>query len=85
MWLCFDGGDQPDGIADWGPPDTVVVYQQDSDRLVRWDRTANASCSVARGLDKLQVLRSGDKDLEIRLTLKCRSATQTYILTARNP
>jgi type II secretory pathway component PulJ len=25
LWLCFDGGTDPNGEADWGPPDTVIV------------------------------------------------------------
>ena len=27
LWLCFDGGANPNGMADWGAPDTVIVYQ----------------------------------------------------------
>src|SRR5947208_980059 len=23
LWLCFDGSSTPNGVADWGPPDTV--------------------------------------------------------------
>jgi prepilin-type N-terminal cleavage/methylation domain-containing protein len=53
--------------------------------LVRWDRTANTSFTAARSVDGLRVLRSGEDQLEIRLTFKHRTATQTYILTARNP
>ncbi len=85
LWLCFDAPDEPNGVADWGPPNAVIVYQQDADRLVRYDRTANTSLTVASGVDSFQVAACGDRDLEIRLTLRSRAAAATYILIARGP
>ena len=85
LWLCFDGGDSPNDQADWGPPDTVVTYELQSDRLVRCDRAANASFTVARCVESLKVVPSGDNALEIRMTFKFRSVEQTYILVARKP
>ena len=48
LWLCFDGGPQPNGVAHWGPPDTVIIYRLDGDQLVRYDQTANTTFTVAR-------------------------------------
>jgi hypothetical protein len=84
FWLCFDGGAAPDGVADWGLPDTVLVYMQEGDRLVRWDCHANTTFTVARYLNHLEVHASGD-DLQIQLTFTYRDFSRTYVLLARLP
>jgi type II secretory pathway component PulJ len=85
LWLCFDGGPEPSGVADWAPPDTVIVYQLESDQLVRWDRTAGASFTVARHVEDLQVTPRDARTVEIRLTFSFRKVKSTYILVARMP
>ena len=85
LWLCYDGGEKPNGAADWGPPDTVIVYQKDSDSLVRYDQTADASFIVARHVETFQAVPSGDTAVEIRLGFKYRTAAQSYTFVARSP
>lgn len=84
LWLCFDGGSSPNGVADWAAPDTVIVYQAQGGRLVRWDQSANTTFTVARYVDTLAVQDLGDR-VRISLTFTYRGATRTYTLIARDP
>jgi hypothetical protein len=84
LWLCFDGGDTPNGVADWGPPDTVIVYEVDSNKLIRWDQKLNTNFVVAQNVDNMQVQDLGDS-VQIMLTFKYRDLIQTYTLIARDP
>jgi prepilin-type N-terminal cleavage/methylation domain-containing protein len=84
LWLCFDGGDNPNGMADWGAPDTVIIYELQADQLVRWDQTANTTFTVARLLDNFEVLDLGDR-VQINFTFKYRDVTKVYTFVARNP
>ena len=84
LWLCFDGGDSPNGLADWGPPDTVIIYQVVGGQLVRWDQKANTTYVVARNVDTMEVQDQGDRVLII-LTFSYRGITQSYTFCARNP
>ena len=83
LWLCFDGGAAPNGTADWAAPDTVIVYQVQSGRLVRWDQAANTTFTVARHVDALVVQDLGDR-VKISLTFRYRGVSRTYTLIARN-
>jgi prepilin-type N-terminal cleavage/methylation domain-containing protein len=85
LWLCFDGGSQPNGVADWAPPDTVIIYQIEGDRLVRWDMSAGTSFTVARYLQSFQVTARDSATIEIDLAFQFRDVQNTYILVARMP
>jgi hypothetical protein len=37
LWLCFDGGSAPNGLADWVSPDVVLIYRVIDGALVRSD------------------------------------------------
>jgi hypothetical protein len=84
LWLCFDGGPAPNGVADWGAPDTVIVYQVQSRQLIRTDQTAGTSVVVARDVDAFAVSDLGDR-VQIQLTFKYRNLTRTYTMIARDP
>jgi type II secretory pathway component PulJ len=85
LWLCFDGGSNPNGIADWAPPDTVIVYEVQGNNLLRWDQSSGQSFAVARHVSKLEVQDLGGGQLQIQLTFAYRNITQTYTLIARDP
>lgn len=85
LWLCFDGGDNPNGVADWGPPDTVVLYQLSGDTLVRWDWTAGTTFTVARNVTAFQVSAFGGDQVQIQLTFSARQITRSCTLIARIP
>ena len=84
LWLCFDSGVNPSGIAEWAPPDTVIVYTVEGDALMRWDQAANTSFTVARLVSNMQLDIQGDQ-LQIQLTLSYRGVTRTCTLLARAP
>ena len=84
LWLCFDGGAEPNGLADWAPPDTIIVYMLEGTRLVRWDQSAGAKFTAARELDSMKLSLLGD-DLKIQLAFKYRDVTRMYTLIARMP
>jgi hypothetical protein len=44
------------GAADWAAPDTVIVYEAQSGRLVRWDQSAGTTFTAARHLAGLETL-----------------------------
>ena len=85
LWLCFDGGSNPDGVANWGPPDTVIVYEVQGQQLVRWDQSAGTTFPVASNVDKLDLLDLGGGMLQIQLTFSYRNISRTYTLIARDP
>jgi type II secretory pathway component PulJ len=84
LWLCFDGGSPPNGAADWGPPDTVIVYELQGDRLVRWDQNAGTTFTAARHVSGFTVRDLGGR-VQIQLTFTYRGLTRTYTLVARDP
>jgi hypothetical protein len=84
LWLCFDGGSTPNGIADWGPPDTVVSYELQSSQLVRINQATGVSVPVAQGVSGFAVQDLGDR-VQIQLTLTYRNLTRTFTLIARDP
>jgi type II secretory pathway component PulJ len=84
LWLCFDGGTDPNGAADWAAPDTVIVYMLDGDQLVRWDQMANTTFVAARNVQAMDLSLLGD-ELQINLTFTCQDVTRQCSLTARTP
>ncbi len=84
LWLCFDGSATPNGIADWGSPDTVIIYEVQDNRLVRWDQSSSTSYTVANYVQQLDVQDMGDR-VQLKITFQYRGITQTYTLIARDP
>jgi type II secretory pathway component PulJ len=84
LWLCFDGGPNPNGIADWAPPDTVITYEVVSNSLVRSNQTAGGSFVVASNVSGLELQNLGGS-VQITLTFQYRDVSQTYSLIANSP
>jgi prepilin-type N-terminal cleavage/methylation domain-containing protein len=85
LWLCFDSGTNPNGKADWGPPDTVIVYQLAGNTLVRWNQTAGTNFTVAQNVSSFNVQDLGGGQVQIMLTFQYRNLTQTYTWIALDP
>lgn len=78
--LCFDGGTDPDGIPDWAPPDTVVVYSLQSGCLVRTNQTLGNTITVARQVESFTVNDQGSQvKIDLKLTYRNLSRTYTFI------
>lgn len=80
--LCFDGDD--DGQADWAAPDTVILYEIQSNRLVRQNLQTASQYVVAGNLQQMQLTDQGD-GIRIDLTFTYRDITRTYTLMAKDP
>ena len=85
LWLCFDGGAEPNGEPDWGPPDMVVVYQSDSNSLVRWNQNTDTTFTIAKNLDELAITEVSSEMISITLTFQHRGITRSCMLLARTP
>ena len=81
--LCFDGGGL-NGIADWGPPDTVIRYYVEDDKLIRWNETADTAFYVASNVESMALSELGS-GVQIDLTLTFRDVSQTYTLITEDP
>ena len=82
--LCFDGGVSPDGLAQWGDPDTVITYEVQDGNLVRWDERAGTTFVVARNVQQLELEDLGT-GVQIKLTFAYRNWTRTYTLVGLDP
>jgi prepilin-type N-terminal cleavage/methylation domain-containing protein len=84
LWLCFDGGAAPNGMADWTAPDTVIAYDLEGSALVRRDQTAGTSFVVAQNVSSLIVEDLGGA-CQITLTFVYRNISQSYQMIAQDP
>ena len=84
LWLCFDGGASPNGDADWGRPDTVIVYYVQGSQLIRWDQNANTTYVVANHVSSMQTQDQGT-GVQITLTMSFGKITQIYVFKALDP
>ena len=83
--LCFDGGTEPSGTAEWSDPDIVISYYVDSNQLIRWNENASTTFTVAKDVDSLSVEDLGNGTFQIQLAFRYRNVSQTYTLIARDP
>ncbi|MHC4179931.1 MAG: hypothetical protein ACYSWU_20685 [Planctomycetota bacterium] len=83
LWLCFDG-EPADGAADWGPPDTVIVYEVQGGQLIRSNQQTGVALPVADKVSQMQ-LTEQIGGVRIDLTLQYRDLTRTYTIEARDP
>jgi hypothetical protein len=84
LWLCFDGGASPNGLADWASPDVVIAYRVVDNALVRSDQSAGVDFVVARYVDSLTVVDLG-AEVDITITCAYRNVNSTYTLVAKDP
>ncbi len=83
LWLCFDG--QPaNGEPDWGPPDTVIVYEVQGGQLVRSDQQTGVAVTVADNVSQMQLTEQIDA-VRVDLTLQYRDLARTYTIVAKDP
>ena len=82
--LCFDGGDNLNGLADWAAPDVVITYYVESKKLIRWDETSGMTFTVARDVDNLALTNLGNR-VQIKLTFEYRKFNQTYTMIGIDP
>ena len=69
--LCLDGGDLPDGLAQWSEPDEVVEYVLRNGQLIRRLVHDGQEFLVAKGVDAFAV-RSLANGRTLELTIRVR-------------
>lgn len=84
LWLCFDGGSTPNGVADWISPDVVIAYSVVDDALIRSDQSTGTDFVVARYVQSLALSDLGG-EVAITLTFSYQDITKTYTLVAKDP
>lgn len=84
LWLCYDGGATPNGVADWLSPDTVVSYRVVDNTLIRYNALSGNEFIVAKYVDSLTATDHAD-EVEIRLTFAYHGISQSYLLVAKDP
>ncbi len=84
LWLCFDGGELPNGVPDWAAPDTVIVYQVQNGCLLRTDQSAGTTFTVARHVTAMDLTDLGTS-VQVRLSFSYRGVSRTFTLMVCYP
>lgn len=71
LLVCIDGGDQPDGLAQWDQPDQVVEYVVRKGQLIRRPLQGSQELVAADAVEELAV-RSLANGGTVVLTLRVR-------------
>ena len=82
--LCYDGGDDPDGVDNWTDPDHVISYDVVAGQLLRHDLTLYTDTVIASDVDSLMTHIEGNR-LKIQLTLRYRDLVRVFNLEAVAP
>ena len=77
-------GSVDDGVADWGLPDTVIVYEVQGSQLIRSNQQTGVALTVADKVSQMQLTEQID-GVRIDLTLQYRDLTRTYTIVAKDP
>lgn len=83
LQLCFEG-ESPNGAADWGSPDTVVVYDVQGECLTRWNQPSGTTVTVARCVQSVQWTELPD-GIRAEMTISYRGLTRSFTLVTRDP
>lgn len=79
LWLCFDG-EPLNGVADWGLPDTQVVYEMEDNHLIRSNRKTDTTFTVADNLEGMQVSEQfGAVTVELYFSYRDLARTYTFV------
>jgi len=84
LWLCYDGGTEPNGIPDWGTPDQVIIYELETKQLVRRNNTTGDATVVAASVDQLD-LADVIGGIQIDLTFSYHNLTRTWTMIIKEP
>jgi hypothetical protein len=84
LWLCYDGGASPNGLADWLSPDVVVTYRVVDNALIRSNVQSGDEFVVAKNVESLSLSDLGG-EVEINLSFAYHGIHQSYTLVAKDP
>ncbi len=69
--LCKDAGAQPDGVANWAPPDIMVEYYLVGTQLIRYDTSSGSQIVMADSVNRFHV-DSHSGGTEVLMGIKIR-------------
>ena len=84
LWICYDGGGAPNGVADWAPPDTVIVYLVRANQLLRQNQLTGEVFVAAANVEAMELADLGN-GIDIRLTFRYRDTARTFTIVAKDP
>jgi type II secretory pathway component PulJ len=82
--LCFDGGSDPNGVADWADPDTVVTYSLQSGELLRTNQSTGGVAMVARYVEEVKVKDQGN-GMSVEITFDHQGVRRKYVFLGMDP
>lgn len=83
--LCQDGGDFPNGLADWYEPDRLVDYSFVNNKLVRNDISSGMEVTVADCVSGFEVEQVSPTLLRISLELSSYNVTRQMVFFWSQP
>ncbi len=83
--LCQDGGDFPNGLADWSEPDRMVDYSLVNSKLVRSDISSGMEVTVANCVSGFEVEQLSPTLLRISLELSSYNITRQMVFFWSQP
>ena len=83
--LCKDGGDFPNGLADWAAPDALVDYFIMDNSLYRSDISAGVEFVVADSVSNFTIEQISPTLLRITLDLACRDFSRQLVFMWSQP
>jgi hypothetical protein len=82
LLICQDGGDNPNGLADWGEPDVIVEYFISNGQLRRFDRSAATESTVGDSISTFVAEKMPNSSIQLMVELQqddvVRHATFTW-------
>ncbi len=85
LMLCQDGGDFPNGLADWSAPDRLVDYSLVNTKLIRSDISSGMEVTVADCVSGFEVELVSPTLLRISLELSSYNVTRQMVFFWSQP
>jgi prepilin-type N-terminal cleavage/methylation domain-containing protein len=65
LLICTEGGDRPNGQADWGPPDVTIEYYITGTQLRRYDESIGNVITVAENVSSFNLEKVSETQIKI--------------------
>jgi len=70
LLICQDGGQNPNGVADWTPPDILIEYYIEDGKLRRYNQFDNTDIAVAKNVVSFAAENTTPSLLEIAVEVQ---------------
>ncbi len=83
--LCRDGGQEPNGVPEWGPPDSMVTYSMVDGQLFRHEQSSGLEIVVADNISAFTVEQITGSLLRMMIEVEDGEITRQVILIWSKP